>query len=72
MVRYRVNVEEHVTLERGHRFLEKGEVTFTLGDYAPTEPLIIDPALIYFSYLGGNDQDRVKSTLSSDLRRILL
>ena len=55
---YQMIDEERATVEGGYRLLGEGEVTFTLGDYVPTEPLIIDPALVYSTYLGGIDDDQ--------------
>src|SRR4029079_17486095 len=35
----------------------KGEIGFQLGDYDRSRPLIIDPVLVYSTYLGGNGFD---------------
>jgi Domain of unknown function DUF11/Beta-propeller repeat len=40
-------------------------VAFTLGDYDPARPLVIDPMIQYASYLGGNGSD-VGRTLARD------
>ncbi|MCA9954570.1 MAG: SBBP repeat-containing protein [Anaerolineales bacterium] len=40
--------------------LEDNTVRFALGSYDPTLPLVIDPTLIYSSYLGGNSTDSAK------------
>lgn len=34
-----------------------GTVSFALGAYDPTQPLIIDPTITYATYLGGSDDD---------------
>jgi len=36
----------------------RGQVTFQIGDYDKRQQLIIDPVLVYSSFLGGSDQDR--------------
>jgi len=55
---YQMINEEQVVVEGGYRLLEDERVGFTLGDYNPTKPLIIDPVLIYSTYLGGSSDDR--------------
>src|SRR5207253_1952615 len=37
------------------QYLRKGadEVGFTIGAYDPSQPLVIDPVLVYSTYLGG-------------------
>ena len=40
--------------------LEGNSVRFALGAYDPALPLVIDPTLVYSSYLGGNSTDVAK------------
>ena len=42
----------------GYRLLGRDEVGFEIAAYDRTQPLVIDPALIYSSYLGGGGNDR--------------
>jgi len=41
----------------GYRLLRPGVFGFEVKKYNPTFPLVIDPALIYSTYLGGDDGD---------------
>lgn len=45
-------------VEGGYRLLDDHEVGFWLADYDATRPLVIDPVLVYGSYLGGAGADR--------------
>ncbi len=40
--------------------LDGDKIGFILGDYDTALPLIIDPTLVYSSYLGGNSTDKAK------------
>src|SRR5262249_44404808 len=37
--------------------LDADDVSFKIGDYDPNEPLVIDPVLVYSTFLGGNKPD---------------
>jgi beta-propeller repeat-containing protein len=41
----------------GYTLGRTGEVAFRLGDYDRDQPLVIDPVLRYFTFLGGSDAD---------------
>ncbi|HYP12455.1 MAG TPA: SBBP repeat-containing protein, partial [Bryobacteraceae bacterium] len=45
---------------RSHYVLEDGRVTFALAKYDVRRPLVIDPVLLYSSYLGGSGEDEVR------------
>ncbi|HKO96282.1 MAG TPA: SBBP repeat-containing protein [Pyrinomonadaceae bacterium] len=40
-----------------YRLLRRNQVGFQVGAYDPTLPLVIDPILVYSTYLGGNGED---------------
>jgi hypothetical protein len=44
-----------------------GRVGFQLGDYDPARPLIIDPVLVYSSYLGGSGFDQGYAIAADEL-----
>ena len=37
--------------------LKGDRITFEVANYYKTRPLVIDPVLVYSTYLGGNDSD---------------
>lgn len=37
----------------------KNQVRFVIGDYLRNKPLVIDPALVYSTYLGGSVEDKI-------------
>jgi hypothetical protein len=53
------SVSQSSLLEGHYKLTGRNRVTFALGPYDPTKPLVIDPVLTYSSYLGGNGVDRV-------------
>lgn len=44
-------------VEGGFTLVDETAVAFWLGDYDPTWPLVIDPAVAYSTYLGGSNID---------------
>jgi len=44
-----------------YRLLPGGRVEFALGEYDATQELVIDPLLVYATYLGGADLDSIQS-----------
>jgi len=44
--------------------LRDGAIGFTVGDYDSTKPLVIDPTLVFSSYLGGMAADTGRSMLA--------
>lgn len=41
----------------GHYLLDGQQIAFALGEYDHTRPLVIDPTLVYSTYLGGSCND---------------
>jgi hypothetical protein len=48
---------EAVPVSGAYRVLNNHEVTFTLGSYDPAFPLVVDPRLVYSTFIGGEDYD---------------
>ena len=45
----------------GYTIREKSQIGFQLGEYDSSRPLVIDPLLVYSSYLGGSGFDYARS-----------
>jgi hypothetical protein len=52
--------ESRVAVE-GHYRLSSHQVSFGLGNYDHTRPLVIDPAFVYSTFLGGNNYDQANA-----------
>jgi hypothetical protein len=48
---------EEREISGGYALEDDNQVTFSVGEYDPTRPLVIDPVLVYATYLGGSDLD---------------
>jgi hypothetical protein len=49
---------EQVTIEGGYQLLESNRVSFHVGSYDSSKPLVIDPILSYASLVGGSGTDQ--------------
>ncbi|MFQ5717030.1 MAG: SBBP repeat-containing protein, partial [Nitrospinales bacterium] len=49
---------KRIKVAGNYMFLDDEKVAFHLGAYDKTQPLVIDPVLIYSTYLGGNGSDQ--------------
>jgi len=56
-IAYQTKNDTQVPVSAEFRQLRDGAITFTLGDYDRTLPLVIDPLLVYSSYMGGSASD---------------
>lgn len=56
---YQVLGGQRREVECRYRLSGQNQVGFQVGDYDPTQNLVIDPVLVYSTYLGGNDSDIV-------------
>lgn len=54
---YQESAGSRQPVDGAYRLLSDGTVGFALGPYDPTLPLIIDPAVSYSTFLGGNGFD---------------
>ncbi len=55
---YQQEGEKRIELRGGYKLLPDGEAAFTLSDYDPHRPLVIDPAVGFSKTLGGSDPDQ--------------
>ena len=56
-VAYQIIAGKKKPVDSRYYLSEMGELSFILGDYDKTQPLVIDPVLSVFSYIGGSDFD---------------
>ncbi len=59
-------------IEAGFRITGAHDVTFKLGKYDRSQPLVIDPVLVYSSFLGGRDLDAVNSVAADSAGNMYL
>src|SRR5207249_3878786 len=52
---------QDLELEGAYVLLGDHEVGFRVADYDPARALVIDPVLVYSTYLGGNQDDAVNA-----------
>jgi hypothetical protein len=52
---------ERREVEGGYELGADGRVGFSLGAYDPALPLVIDPVLVYSTYVGGSDTDLARA-----------
>jgi Calx-beta domain/Beta-propeller repeat/Domain of unknown function (DUF4214) len=57
--------DEHRAVAARYVLLSHRRVGFELGSYDQTKPLVIDPTLVYSTYLGGNGDD-IASSIAVD------
>jgi hypothetical protein len=55
---YQESRGERVPVKGGYVLNDATHVSFNLGNYDPAKPLVIDPVLVYSTYLGGSGDDR--------------
>jgi hypothetical protein len=58
-------------IEGRYRIDGDRSVSFDLGDYDRAEPLVIDPVVIYSTYLGGNESDATAGSSGGGARRMI-
>ena len=54
---YQETEGERRRVKGGYRLLRNHQIGFTLGPYDEAQPLVIDPVLVYSTYLGGSAAD---------------
>jgi Abnormal spindle-like microcephaly-assoc'd, ASPM-SPD-2-Hydin/Beta-propeller repeat len=55
------NPERRTPIQGRYKLTSPNQVSFELGPYDRTKPLVIDPALSYSTYLGGSQEDEASS-----------
>jgi RHS repeat-associated protein len=55
---------ERAEIDGRYMILERNRVGFRVGPYDPSHPLVIDPVLLYSTYLGGSGVDAVGPSIA--------
>jgi hypothetical protein len=63
-VAYQENNGQRLRVPAGFERLEDGTVGFHVGEYDRSRPLVIDPVLVYVTYLGGSDNDACRGIVA--------
>jgi hypothetical protein len=58
---YELRTTNRQVIEAKYALVGTHEVSFQLGPYDHSKPLVIDPSLIYSTYFGGNDWDKANA-----------
>ena len=58
-------------IEGRYRIDDERTVGFDIEDYDPAQPLVIDPVVVYSTYLGGNDADATAGSSGGGARRMI-
>lgn len=51
---------EKIPVETNYELLQNGGIGFKINNYNPNRPLVIDPGIVYGTFVGGNGSDAVQ------------
>lgn len=71
-VMYQKTETGRIQVDGGFEIDQSGRICFTVGDYQPDRPLVIDPVALFSHYIGGGNSDGIRAIEKDSQGRIIV